>query len=211
MEYWGDSVVCSLQRKKTEVEILSGIDMMVSDHQVVSEKKETDLTAKKTQVFEELMAFQKKVFLICLGFSRNASDAQDLAQDVYLKAYKNIHTLSELSLAKFWLFRIARNTCINFCKKHRLSDVSAYELIQPIIDHQNPEINMIHKEQLYALKMVIQNLPRKQRDVFVMKEYAELSYEEIAEILKIKQGTVMSRLNRARQAIKEKIRGDINV
>ena len=211
MEYWGDSVVCSLQRIKTEVEILSGIDMMVSDHQVVSEKKETDLTAKKTQVFEELMAFQKKVFLICLGFSRNASDAQDLAQDVYLKAYKNIHTLSELSLAKFWLFRIARNTCINFCKKHRLRDVSAYEVIQPIMDHQNPEINMIHKEQLYALKMVIQNLPKKQRDVFVMKEYAELSYEEIAETLKIKQGTVMSRLNRARQAIKEKIKGDKNV
>ena len=185
--------------------------MMVSDHQVVSEKKESYLIVKKTQVFEELMAFQKKVFLMCLGFSRNASDAQDLAQEVYLKAYKNIHTLSELSLAKFWLFRIARNTCINFCKKYRLSDVSAYEVIQPIIDHQNPEINMIYKEQLYALKMVIQNLPKKQRDVFVMKEYAELSYEEIAEILKIKQGTVMSRLNRARQAIKEKIRGDINV
>ena len=185
--------------------------MMVSDNQVVSEKKETDLTAKKTRVFEELMAFQKKVFLMCLGFSRNASDAQDLAQEVFLKAYKNIHTLSELSLAKFWLFRIARNTCLNFCKKHRLNDISAYEIIQQNMDHQNPEVNLIQQEQLYALKLAVQNLPKKQRDVFVMKEYAELSYEEIAEILEIKQGTVMSRLNRARQAIKEKIRGDMNV
>ena len=184
---------------------------MVSDNQVVSEKKETDLTAKKTRVFEELMAFQKKVFLMCLGFSRNASDAQDLAQEVYLKAYKNIHTLSELSLAKFWLFRIARNTCLNFCKKHRLNDISAYEIIQQNMDHQNPEVNLIQQEQLYALKLAVQNLPKKQRDVFVMKEYAELSYEEIAETLKIKQGTVMSRLNRARQAIKERIRRDKNV
>jgi len=184
---------------------------MVTDYQAISEKKETDLTAKKTQVFEELMAFQKKIFLICLGFSRNASDAQDLTQEVYLKAYRNILSLSELSLAKFWLFRIARNTCLNFCKKHRLSDISVYEMIQPNMDLQNPEFNMIHQEQLYALKLAIQNLPKKQRDVFVMKEYAELSYEEIAKTLQIKQGTVMSRLNRARQAIKEKIRGDKNV
>lgn len=184
---------------------------MVTDYQAISKKQETDLTAKKTQVFEELMAFQKKVFLICLGFSRNASDAQDLAQEIYLKAYKNIHTLSELSLAKFWLFRIARNTCLNFCKKHRLNDVSAYEMIQQDMDHQNPEFNMIQQEQIYALKLAVQNLPKKQRDVFVMKEYAELSYEEIAETLKIKQGTVMSRLSRARQAIKKKIRRDISV
>lgn len=211
MEYWKDSVVCSLQRIKTAVEILGGIDMMVTDYQAISKKQETDLTAKKTQVFEELMAFQKKVFLICLGFSRNASDAQDLAQEIYLKAYKNIHTLSELSLAKFWLFRIARNTCLNFCKKHRLNDVSAYEMIQQDMDHQNPEFNMIQQEQIYALKLAVQNLPKKQRDVFVMKEYAELSYEEIAETLKIKQGTVMSRLSRARQAIKKKIRRDISV
>jgi RNA polymerase sigma-70 factor (ECF subfamily) len=184
--------------------------MMMTDYQAISEKKETDLTAKDTRVFEELMVFQNKVFLICLGFSRNAADAQDLAQEVYLKAYKNIHTLTESSLAKFWLFRITRNTCLNFCKKHSLNKKSAYEIIRQNIDPQNPENNMIRREQLYTLKLAIQNLPKNQRDVFVMKEYGDLSYEEIAETLKIKQGTVMSRLNRARQAIKEKIKGDKN-
>jgi RNA polymerase sigma-70 factor (ECF subfamily) len=187
--------------KKTRVEILAEIDMI----------EYTAVKEKKSQVFEELMIYQKKVFLICLGFSRNASDAQDLAQDVYLKAYKNIGTLSELSLAKFWLFRIARNTCLNFQKKHRLDRISASKITQKMKDPQTPESEMIHQEQLRQLKEAIQKLPKKQRDVFVLKEYGDLSYQEIAETLKIELGTVMSRLNRARQAIKEQIKGDKNV
>ena len=154
------------------------------------------------------MTCQKKVFLICLGFSRNASDAQDLAQDVYLKAYKNIGSLSEPSLAKVWLFRITRNTYLNFQKKHRLDRISAFEMTRKIKDPQTPESEMIHQEQLRLLKGAIQKLPKKQRDVFVLKEYGDLSYQEIAETLKIELGTVMSRLNRARQAIKEQIKGD---
>jgi len=70
---------------------------------------------------------------------------------------------------------------------------------------------MIHQEQLHLLKGAIQKLPKKQRDVFVLKEYGDLSYQEIAETLNIELGTVMSRLNRARQAIKEQIKGDNNV
>lgn len=190
------------------MEILAGTDMMEKDHQAFSTNRDRELTEIRTELFEELMAYQKKVFLICLGFSRNASDAQDLAQEVYLKAYKNIATLGELSLAKFWLFRIARNTCLNFRKKHRLDRISAFEITRKIKDPQTPESEMIHREQLSLLKGAIQMLPKKQRDVFVLKEYGELSYQEIAETLKIELGTVMSRLNRARQAIKEQIKGD---
>lgn len=180
------------------MEILAGIDMIGY----------TAVQEDKSQVFEELLTYQKKIFLICLGFSRNASDAQDLAQDVYLKAYKNIDTLSEPSLAKVWLFRIARNTCLNFQKKHRLDRIAAFEITQKIKDPQTPESEMIHQEQLRLLKGAIHKLPKKQQDVFIMKEYGDLSYQEIAETLKIELGTVMSRLNRARQAIKEQIKGE---
>jgi RNA polymerase sigma-70 factor (ECF subfamily) len=169
---------------------------------------DTELADKRTELFEELMTHQKKVFLICLGFSSNASDAQDLTQEVYLKAYKNIATLSDLSLAKFWLFRIARNTCLNFQKKHRLNRMAALEISRKMKSPKSPESEMIHQEQLRKLKGAIRMLPKKQRDVFVLKEYGGLSYQEIAETLNIELGTVMSRLNRARQAIKETIKGE---
>lgn len=180
------------------MEILAGIDKIGY----------TTVANNKSVVFEELMTYQKKVFLICLGYSRNASDAQDLAQEVYLKAYKKIHTLVDRSLSKYWLFRIARNTCLNFQKKRRLDRISAFEMVRKYKDPESPEAEMIRYEQLRLLKGAIQKLPRKQRDVFVMKEYGDLSYEEIAETLDIKLGTVMSRLNRARQTIKEQIKGD---
>jgi len=183
------------------VEILAGTDMICY----------TTVEEKKSKVFEELLTHQKKVFLICLGFSRNASDAQDLAQEIYLKALTNIGTLNEIARAKFWLFRIARNTCLNFQKKHRIDRKSAIEITLKIQDPLSPESEMIYREQLLELKTAIKKLPKKQREVFILKEYGDLSYQEIAETLKIELGTVMSRLNRARLAIKEKIKGEKNV
>jgi len=192
------------------VEILARADMIETGSRAFSTNRDIKLTETRTKLFEELMTYQKIVFLICLGFSRNASDAQDLAQDVYLKAYKNIGTLSELSLAKVWLFRIARNTCLNFQKKHRLDRISNFEITRKMKDPQTPESEMIHQEQLLLLKGAMHKLPKKQRDVFVLKEYGGLSYQEIAKILNIELGTVMSRLNRARLAIKKRIEGEKN-
>jgi RNA polymerase sigma-70 factor (ECF subfamily) len=192
------------------VEILARADMIETGSQVFSTNRDIKLTETRTKLFEELMTYQKIVFLICLGFSRNASDAQDLAQDVYLKAYKNIDTLTELSAAKVWLYRIARNTCLNFQKKHRIDRVSAFHINQKIKDLQTPESEMIHQEQLRLLKGAVHKLPKRQRDVFILKEYGDLSYQEIAKTLKIELGTVMSRLNRARLAIKKRIEGEKN-
>jgi RNA polymerase sigma-70 factor (ECF subfamily) len=193
------------------VEILAGTDMIETGSQAILSNRDIGLTEKSGEIFEELMLFQKKVFLICLGFSRNASDAQDLAQDVYLRAYKKIGTLSEPSLAKVWLFRIARNTCLNFQKKHRLDRISSYEMLQKNQDPLTPESKMIRQEQLHLLKKAVHKLPKKQKDVFVLKEYGDLSYQEIAKTLNIELGTVMSRLNRARQSVKKKVTGDKNV
>ena len=176
----------------------------------VQEAAVKEKTAEKSKVFEELMAFQEKVFLICLGFSRNKTDAQDLTQEVYLKVYRNIGTLKDLSLSKFWLFRITRNTCLDFIRKHRLHRLSSLELDQEPKELKTPESQLIFQEQLRALKVSIQKLPKKLRDVFILKEYGGLSYQEIAEVLKIKEGTVPSRLTRARQAIMNQMKGEKN-
>jgi RNA polymerase sigma-70 factor (ECF subfamily) len=163
--------------------------------------QDTAVIEEKSKVFEELMTFHKKVFLICLGFSRNAADAQDLTQEVYLKAYRSIGTLKEVKLSKFWLFKITRNTCLDFRKKHRLNRNSSIESGKEPVDLTTPESQMIYQEQLRALKVSIQQLPKRLREVFVLKKYGDLSHQEIAKTLKIKEGTVKSRFGRACQAI----------
>lgn len=67
---------------------------------------------------------------------------------------------------------------------------------------------MVSREQLQSLKAAIQQLPKKQREVFVLREYGDLSYQEIADVLKINKGTIMSRLARARQALMNQMKGE---
>ena len=184
------------------------IETDVSTFPLVNKMKATEGTERESKVLEELMTYQEKVFLICLGFSRNPADAEDLAQEVYLKALRNINSLTDLSLVKFWLYRVTRNTCLDYSRKRKLRRHYSLEPEHQQFDSQTPESQIMAQEQLRSLKEAVQQLPKKQREVFIMKEYGDLSYQEIGEALKINPGTVMSRLNRARQTVKNRIKGE---
>jgi RNA polymerase sigma-70 factor (ECF subfamily) len=156
----------------------------------------------KTRLFEDMMTCQEAVFRICLGFSHNPSDAEDLSQEAYLKAYRNLGRIRHPHLVKEWLFRIARNTCLDHVKKRhldrRLERATSHE---SAVDRRTPESSSVANERLGLLKTAISQLPKKQRDVFVLREYGDLSYEELGRVVGAKTGTVMSRLNRARIAV----------
>jgi len=157
----------------------------------------------KPAVIEDMLAYQDSVFRICLGFSRNISDAEDLAQDVFLKAYRKLGTLKNPSLSKEWLFRVAKNTCLDYQKKSRLGRLLLLQWREASREMNNPEAEVAQNEQIQRLKKAVQRLPKRLRVVFVMREYGHLSYQEIAATLGIKEGTVMSRLNRARSRVTE--------
>ncbi len=186
------------------------IEINASTFPLAKKTKVAERTERESKVLEELMTHQEKVFLICLGFSRNPADAEDLAQEVYLKALRNIDSLTELPLVKFWLYRVTRNTCLDFSRKRKLRLHFPFEPEHEQPDSQTPESQIMAQEQLQSLKETIQQLPKKQREVFIMKEYGDLSYQEIAELLQINPGTVMSRLNRARQTVKNRIKEKSN-
>jgi len=159
-----------------------------------------------SNIFEELMSYKESVFRICLGFSKDPLDAEELTQEVFLKAYRKILSLDNSNLSRGWLFKVAKNTCLDYVKKKRLKRLFQLKSNNPSVDYNSPEMRVIQNEQLQILKRAVSQLSKKNREVFILKEYGHLSYEEIALTLGVKKGTVMSRLNRARQAVMNQLR-----
>jgi RNA polymerase sigma-70 factor (ECF subfamily) len=167
-------------------------------------------TEDEARLFNELLTYKDTVFRICLGFSKNSHDAEDLTQEIYLKAYLKLGSLRNQSRKKEWLYRIARNTCLDHIRKTSGSPCSQLEPGDHPVDRNTPESLAIYREEFELMKAAIHNLPGKQREVFVLKEYGNLSYREIAVTLGIRKGTVMSRLSRARQAVIDQTRREIH-
>jgi RNA polymerase sigma-70 factor (ECF subfamily) len=158
------------------------------------------------KLFSDLMEYHVTIFRICLGFTKDPYEAEDLTQDIYLKAYSKLDSLREASLKKPWLLRITRNTCINHLNKKKKTPLFSKTSDMEPVSKGNPEYVLLQNEDHKEMKKNIHKLPKKLREVLILHEYASLSYKEISEVLKIKEGTVMSRLNRARQFIIKKMR-----
>ena len=163
---------------------------------------QAELPARSISV-EDLLAYQETVFLICLGFTRNQWDAQDLAQEAYLQAHQRLEQLRQPDAAKAWLCRITRNLCVDQIRRQRWRRfLDSFEEERSDV---TPETLLLANEQVRQVKAAIEKLPAKLREVFVLNAYGELPYAEIAQILGIKIGTVMSRLSRARTKIKQEM------
>ncbi len=149
---------------------------------------------------QDLLAFRDRVFCLCLGFAGNAADAGDLTQETYAKALG--HCAADRPANPLaWVLRIARNTCLDLARRkksrgpqHPISEYAA-------VDRDTPESVAGRQEEITIVRRAIAVLPQRLREVLVMREYGELSYQEIALALGIGMGTVMSRLNRARSAV----------
>lgn len=156
---------------------------------------------KEYQLVEKLIEYSGMIFNICLGFLKNPWEAEELTQDVYLHAMRKLNSLRKEDKLKQWLFRITRNTCLNHIRKERLRRILLYKENDAVLEKNNSEWQLIYKEQYQSFKNAVSHLPYKKRIVFVFREYGDLSYQEIADIIGIKKGTVMSRLNRAREVV----------
>jgi RNA polymerase sigma-70 factor (ECF subfamily) len=156
---------------------------------------------KNVPTFDDIMAHRESVFRICLGFSRNYAEAEDLAQDAYVRAFARLKSLRNPAQTKEWLFRIAKNTCLDRQKRERNRARLIRRWTERARSKNEAPAERPGDERLTVLKAAVRTLPKKLGEVFVLREYGRLSYTEIAATLRLKQGTVMSRLNRARKRV----------
>lgn len=168
----------------------------------------TRVTKDKEILFRRILEKRKSVFWICLGYARDYIEAEELSQEVFFKAWIKIDSLRNPAKHREWLFRIARNTCFDHLKKQRLRKLLGGNSLERGQDERTPEAHAVYQDELRLLKVAVKDLPRKLKETFILRGYGGLSYREIAAILKIKEGTVMSRLNEAREKIRSRMKGE---
>jgi len=164
------------------------------------------------QAFEQLITtYQQNVFNLAYRMIRNYDDASDIAQEAFLKAYVNLPRFKGNSKFSTWLYRITTNVCLDEIKKRK--KVQTYSMSENIETEEgeisreiedksaNIERNFERSEQQKMVNEAIDNLPEKHRLVIVMRDINNMSYEEIAAALQCSEGTVKSRINRARNAL----------
>lgn len=165
-----------------------------------------------------VIKYQSRVISIVGRFVKDPSEAQDVAQETFIKAYRAIKSFRGDSAFYTWLYRIAVNTAKNFlvAKKRRPGgngidmalddDDQPNDGIDALHDIETPESKIMHDELKNIIDAAITSLSEELRTAICLREFDGLSYEEIADALDCPIGTVRSRIFRAREVIDEKVK-----
>jgi RNA polymerase sigma-70 factor (ECF subfamily) len=155
------------------------------------------------------------IYKICFAYTKNIEDAEDLTQEVFLKAYQKIDKFRGDSSLSTWLYRISVNKSINFLrdnKYHKLyqrietlfSDNSELKIEIPSSD-KDPEDRFILNEMENLFNKALNTIPKNQMTAFILNKYNELSYQEIAEIMKTSVSAIQSLIHRAKEGIQKRL------
>jgi RNA polymerase sigma-70 factor (ECF subfamily) len=129
--------------------------------------------------------------------------AEDMAQETFLRAWINLSSFHPGSSLRNWLYRIAVNAALDVLRRKPEETLEDEVVEMYPASTAGPELALIEKERIAFLQQAMRSLPDAARSVLVLREYGELSYQEIAGVLEIPIGTVMSRLNYARNRLRE--------
>lgn len=177
------------------------------DHELVRAVLDGDATAYRGLVER----YQGRLYNVIYGMVRNREDARDLTQDAFVKAYKNLGRFRFGSSFYTWICRIGMNVAIDHLRKQKVRKAQEFDDgiatkgqggVISLAHHRNDPRKELHRKQIHArILAALDDLPDEQRQVVVLREMEGLSYKEIAEVMDIPEGTVMSRLYYARKKL----------
>lgn len=176
----------------------------------------------QASAFEELaLPLLPSLYNVAVWLCRNAADAEDLVQETFLKALRGFGTFEPGSNFKAWIFRILRNAYLTsrtglaarrtVALEEELNsrdESGAAMYPEAAIDRETPEINLMRLGDGAALHAAMEKLPAPLLEVILLCDVEEMKYREIAGVLEIPIGTVMSRIARARAALREELQRD---
>ena len=159
------------------------------------------------RAFEDLViAYQHRVFGVALRMLRNRSEAEEIAQEVFLRVHRAVEDFRGEAKLSTWLYAITSRLCLNrLASGERRMAREGEESLERLRGDADPAAHVERIELEAALQRAITELPEERRIVVVLRDFEGLSYEEIAAALDLPLGTVRSRLHRARTDLKEKL------
>ncbi len=184
---------------------------MEDDKELVKQAQGGDQAAFKKLVER----YQRKVYSICYGMLKNPEDSMDASQETFIKVFRYIEKFNYESKFYTWLYRIAVNVCIDHIRKNKKRKNVEYddafsqvaevgdENIVPSTLGLNPEKAYGRKELREKMLEALEKIPEKHRTILILRESEGLNYDEIADVLEVSKGTVMSRLFHARKYFQE--------
>jgi RNA polymerase sigma-70 factor, ECF subfamily len=176
-------------------------------------RKKLGPTNNHTQLTIDFSEYLNGLYSYAVVLSRNRTEAEDLVQETCLRALRAMERLRPDSNIKSWLFTILRNVWLNQLRQSRAApEVAGIEFSEngphEVVDTaKDPYATYISNSEQERVRNAIQQLPVEFREIILLREYEELSYEEIGTLLECPLGTVMSRLARARSKLRDLLLG----
>ena len=164
------------------------------------------ILAGHTAEFTHLVkAYETSVFRIVMGFVHQKEDAEDITQEVFVKAFQSLDRFAGRSSFSTWLYRIAIHTSLNELKRRKRRTLwsMAADMLQLPSTNKNPEQALAEKTEQDEIRKAIDRLPEKQRMAFILSRYEELPQRDVALIMEISEGAVEQLLLRARDNLKK--------
>lgn len=165
------------------------------------------------EAFGEIVKrWERKIFALCFGMLGSEADARDATQESFIAAYRNLANFRGEAKVSSWLHRIAVNQCLTVKRRAKtrsedfLSENESAEDVTFIAPaHLSPSRTTEQNERLTLVRQAVQSLPADLRQVIVMKEFEEMTFQQISEILDLPLSTVKSRLYSALKQLRSKL------
>jgi len=164
-----------------------------------------DIKAGNKKALGKLVERHKKLaYRLALGLVGNKDDAYDISQEAFLRVYRSAKTYDEKQPFLPWFYTIIANLCRTWLQRRAKSEsrmVAVDEAPYLLVDDANPEMHLIRKETIARLRQALLDLSFDDREIITLQHFRGMSYDEIAGLLNIPRGTVMSRLYYARKKL----------
>lgn len=167
----------------------------------------------KTAFEQIVIRYQTQVYNLALRMVNNEADAQDLTQEAFVRTWHALASFQFSSQFSTWLYRLTSNICIDFLRSQKKHKSVSLTLLQDDASQQwdmtdtglLPEDQIIRREEHEILTNAIASLEPEYREVLILRIVNDCSYQQISQILGIREGTVKSRLSRAREQLRKKL------